>query len=405
MTLSQFPPKSQFEEQDYSDPIKGPQYQRYMDAVSEAIGTDYIIVGRLGGGSFGEIFLALDTFRRKLYAIKTEHSTTRQPQLAYEHKVYRLIAGGVGIPNTYRFVNCPVARCLVMDLCGPSLETLFNWCGRRFSLKTTLMLADQMLSRIEYIHAKCFIHRDIKPDNFVIGFDRRTPLVHLIDFGLAKRFKDPRTGVHIPFRDRKSMIGTARYASISTHLGIEPSRRDDLESFFYILVYFASGKPLPWMGIKESDREVKFRKIWESKYSTPVDILCEGLPKEFMLMYRYIRSLRFEDRPDYGYIRRLIRSIFLRSSFSFDFNFDWVMLDYDFYEPINKIFAGYEGSNLAALERYLSENKRPLISELREKQAKAMKAEKAQNNDTNSLAMAISGHSVEENKHDDLAFY
>ena len=98
---------------------------------------------------------------------------------------------------------------------------------------------------MEYIHSKCFLHRDIKPDNFLIGLGKKQHIVYAIDFGLSKRFKDPRTGDHIPYRDGKSLTGTARYASTNTHLGVEQARRDDLESLGFIFVYFLKGK-LPW---------------------------------------------------------------------------------------------------------------------------------------------------------------
>jgi len=191
-----------------------------------------------------------------------------------------------------------------------------------------LMLADQKLARIEYVHTKNFIHRDLKPDNFLIGLGRRKlNQIYIIDFGLAKRYRDPRTHRHIPYVEGKSLTGTARYASINTHLGIEQSRRDDLESLGYVLMYFNRGQ-LPWQGLKANTKKEKYNRIAEKKMSTPVEILCKHFPTEFATYLNYCRALRFDDKPDYAYLRRLFRDLFFRQGYAADYRFDWTVLNY-----------------------------------------------------------------------------
>ncbi|KAL8118798.1 hypothetical protein AgCh_016334 [Apium graveolens] len=214
-----------------------------------------------------------------------------------------------------------------MDLLGPSLEDLFNFCSRKLSLKTVLMLADQMVNRVEFVHTKSFLHRDIKPDNFLMGLGRRANQVYAIDFGLAKKYRDSTTHQHIPYRENKNLTGTARYASMNTHLGIEQSRRDDLESLGYVLMYFLRGS-LPWQGLKAGNKKQKYEKISEKKVSTSIEALCRGYPTEFASYFHYCRSLRFDDKPDYAYLKRLFRDLFIREGFQFDYVFDWTILKY-----------------------------------------------------------------------------
>uniref|UniRef100_A0AAX7V9E8 non-specific serine/threonine protein kinase n=1 Tax=Astatotilapia calliptera TaxID=8154 RepID=A0AAX7V9E8_ASTCA len=244
------------------------------------VGNRYRLGRKIGSGSFGDIYLGTDISVGEEVAIKLECVKTKHPQLHIESKIYKMMQGGVGIPTIKWCGAEGDYNVMVMELLGPSLEDLFNFCSRKFSLKTVLLLADQMISRIEYIHSKNFIHRDVKPDNFLMGLGKKGNLVYIIDFGLAKKYRDARTHQHIPYRENKNLTGTARYASINTHLGIEQSRRDDLESLGYVLMYFNLGS-LPWQGLKAATKRQKYERISEKKMSTPIEVLCKGYPCEF----------------------------------------------------------------------------------------------------------------------------
>ncbi|KAI8435935.1 hypothetical protein MSG28_004103 [Choristoneura fumiferana] len=298
-----------------------------MNKMELRVGNKYRLGRKIGSGSFGDIYLGTNIVTREEVAIKLECIKTRHPQLHIESKFYKLMQGGIGIPAIKWCGSEGDYNVMVMELLGPSLEDLFNFCSRRFSLKTVLLLADQLITRIEDIHYRNFIHRDIKPDNFLMGLGKKGNLVYIIDFGLAKKYKDPRTLQHIPYRENKNLTGTARYASINTHLGIEQSRRDDLESLGYVLMYFNRGS-LPWQGLKAATKRQKYERISEKKLSTPFDELCKNHPIEFQLYLKYCRRLRFEERPDYSHLRQLFRTLFHRQGFTYDYVFDWNMLKF-----------------------------------------------------------------------------
>ncbi|XP_003791950.1 casein kinase I-like [Otolemur garnettii] len=291
------------------------------------VGGKYKLVRKIGSGSFGDIYLAINIISGEEVAVKLESQKVRCPLLLYESKLYKVLQGGVGIPHIRWYGQEKEYNILVMDLLGPSLEDLFNYCSRRFTMKTILLLADQMISRIEYVHSKNFIHRDIKPDNFLMGIRHQCRLnqLFLIDFGLAKKYRDNRTGQHIPYREDKNLTGTARYASINAHLGIEQSRRDDVESLGYVLMYF-NRTSLPWQGLKAVTKKQQYEKISELKMSTPVEDLCKGFPEEFSMYLNYCRGLRFEETPDYMYLRQLFRILFKTLNLQYDFVFDWTIL-------------------------------------------------------------------------------
>ncbi|KAL4377413.1 hypothetical protein GQ457_02G004000 [Hibiscus cannabinus] len=295
--------------------------------MDNVIGGKFKLGRKIGSGSFGELYLGVNVQTKEEVAVKLESAKTKHPQLHYESKLYMLLQGGTGIPHLKWFGIEADYNVMVIDLLGPSLEDLFNYCNRKLSLKTVLMLADQLINRVEYMHSRGFLHRDIKPDNFLMGLGRKANQVYVIDYGLAKKYRDLQTHKHIPYRENKNLTGTARYASVNTHLGIEQSRRDDLESLGYVLMYFLRGS-LPWQGLRAGTKKQKYDKISEKKVSTSVEALCKSYPAEFVSYFHYCRSLRFEDKPDYSYLKRLFRDLFIREGYQFDYVFDWTVLKY-----------------------------------------------------------------------------
>ena len=268
-----------------------------------------------------------------------------------------LLAFAAGIPQVYYFGNEGLHNILVIDLLGPSLEDLFDMCGRRFSVKTVVMTAKQMLTRVQQIHEKNLIYRDIKPDNFLIGRPgtKGANKIHVVDFGMAKQYRDPKTKrgsslpacapewasranplppsprpapEHIPYRERKSLSGTARYMSINTHLGREQSRRDDLEALGHVFFYFLRGSVgLPWQGLKAATNKQKYEKIGEKKQSTPIKDLVEGYPDEFAIYLNYVRKLGFEETPDYDFLRELFTKALKQTGEVEDGVYDWMLLN------------------------------------------------------------------------------
>ena len=300
------------------------QIQSQLQPHEIKISENFILNARkkLGSGAFGEIYYGKYILEDKEVAIKLEEINTKHPQIFYESKIYMTLKGGVGIPNIYWCGTLGKYNILIIDYLGKSLETLFNDCDHKFSLKTTIMLIEQMLSRIEYIHSKNFIHRDIKPDNFLISRNKKKNIIYIIDFGLSKRFREAKTNIHIPYRDGKSLTGTARFASINTHLGIEQSRRDDLESLGYVMIYFLRGS-LPWQGLKAKTPCEKYNKIMKTKMQTGLDSLCKDFPNEVQKFLDYTRDLMFDEKPDYNFLHKLLKDICDKNNIQIDNVFDW----------------------------------------------------------------------------------
>ncbi|GMM54595.1 casein kinase [Maudiozyma humilis] len=312
------------------------------------VGIHYALGPKIGEGSFGVIFEGenlLNKDAREPVAIKFEPRNSDAPQLRDEFRAYRILNDCRGIPHAYYYGQEGMHNVLVIDLLGPSLEDLFEWCGRRFSVKTTCLLARQMIDRVREIHEHDLIYRDIKPDNFLIAqfqlnsADPRTKqiaasangdpnLIYMVDFGMAKQYRDPRTKQHIPYRERKSLSGTARYMSINTHFGREQSRRDDLESLGHVFFYFLRGS-LPWQGLKAANNKLKYEKIGLTKQKLdPSDLLMNGtIPPQFATYLKYVRALKFEEEPDYKYLIGLIEDVMDCMGIIDDGHYDWMDLN------------------------------------------------------------------------------
>jgi len=212
---------------------------------------------------------------------------------------------------------------MVMDLLGQNLEDLYNYCAKNFTLKTIIMIIIQMIERLKHVHDNHYIHRDIKPENFLIGKDNTEKTIYLIDFGLAKRYRDEYTQIHIPLKENRNLTGTARYASCNAHNGLEQSRRDDMESIAYVILYFFR-KKLPWQGLKCKDKNEKHAKIKELKMSITPEKLFEGIPKEFADYLTMVKKLGFEDEPAYKTYIQMFNKLFKAKEFEMDYIYDWV---------------------------------------------------------------------------------
>eukprot|EP01134_Creolimax_fragrantissima_P007670 CFRG7670T1 len=295
----------------------------YQVSYEAMVGPNFRVGKKIGAGNFGFIHLGKDLQNDEDVAIKLEPIKTRSPQLHLEYRFYKSLANTDGFPKVHYFGPAGKYNALVMDLLGPSLEDLFDLCNRKFTVKTVCQIAIQLLQRMEKVHDKNIIFRDTKPENFLSGRKENSEQnkVYMIDFGLAKEYIDFE-GRHIPYREHKSLTGTARYMSINTHLGREQSRRDDLEALGHMFMYFLRGN-LPWQGLKADNLKERYQKIGDTKRATPIEDLCKGFPEEMAQYLRYSRGLKFDEKPDYIYLRNLFSTVITKNGWVHDDIFDW----------------------------------------------------------------------------------
>lgn len=286
--------------------------------------------GKLGSGSFGDVYVGADTHSGTPVAIKLEGLDVRTPQLPYEIRTYQQLQSmpaELGYARMYAHGETGSARYMVMTMLGHSLE---HYCkvSRRphhtLSLKTVLAVADQALHCLQHLHMSIGrLHRDIKPGNLVMGPPGRVAnVVHLIDFGLAKPYRDSATYAHIPMCTGKVVVGTLLYMSLNTHRGLEQGRRDDVESLAYVCLHLLKGT-LPWDRLDTRLPKTNKRAL-KAKLAVPVDTLCTGAPALFAKWIRYARGMKFEEQPDYMKLRRWVHEAADEARVRLDTNYDWV---------------------------------------------------------------------------------
>lgn len=280
----------------------------------------------IGEGSFGKIFEAINIYTDEIVAIKIEKKNESvminvKNVLKHEANIYGRCKGIKGIPQLRFYGTVDNYSYMVIDKLGESICTLMEKCGNTFNIRTVIILGIQLLNIIEKLHNIGIVHRDLKPDNVLIGTGKNRKQFYLIDFGLSKHILNT-DGTIIQMNAGRSLTGTAKYVSLNVHNGIEPSMRDDIESIAYILIFCLKGQ-LPWQFISGKTKTEKYQNIKAAKEQTSLHDLCIDLPLEILIFISYCKSLKYDDIPDYNYLKCVLYNLFKHKKYIVEEEFEW----------------------------------------------------------------------------------
>ena len=334
----------------------------------KTINEDFILTNeKLGGGSFGLVYKCQNIKTKEFFAAKIESNDSIFPQLKNEFQILKSLKNIEGIPKPILFKNSGIDSIMIFDLFGPNLEEILHYTkAKKFSLQTSLMIFIQILNRLKSIHENKIIHCDLKPENFLVHSNIREKTLFLIDFGLSKKYVN-NENKHILFKKNKSIKGTLKYISLNTHKKFEQSRRDDVESLVYILIYFFYGH-LPWENVKCKNKEEKYEKIFEMKKNFRNSDDFKNLPDEIKEIYEAVVIIEFEAKPNYDYYKNLAEKLIEKSNFENDFFddlFDWQKIEF-MIEPIFMINELKKKKNEEIVEMKLEDDEKKIEENVNE---------------------------------------
>ena len=314
--------------------------------INELFFNKYKLIKKIGKGSYGIIYLCKDIASNEFFAAKLQNKNIYTNSLQNEYQIMKDINIDK-IPNAKFYGENNLYNILIMQLLGKSLEDIFEKIlhKQKMPIHSVCNIAIQIIDILEQIHNKNYIHRDIKPSNFLFGNNSfNNNIIYLIDFGLAKKYRESNNAEHYEIKEENKLIGTARFASINAMEGLSQSRRDDLESLGYMLIYFLKGK-LPWQNFLIKNKEERYNKIKQTKKEISINELCSDCPEEIGQYITYVKNLKFDEEPNYNYLKNLFYEILNKTGNKFDYLYDWdntktiidVNLESDFIDEENNL--------------------------------------------------------------------